>query len=239
MSPLSFEARRLFELARGQDEPDVQARNRVASALAMKIAAGATLTAAGASAATLSAVLVKSALVLGVTGALAAGGWLTWKTLQPHQETVASPREEAPIAKVAPVIHEEATAWEPPAADAPSKPGKIPVYRKTTRASAQSDPLPRAPVVAIEDGLRAETEALRSAQEALREKQPEQALRLLDEQDRRFRLGLLPQERSAARVLALCQAGRVDEARAQAGRFEGQWPRSPLLVRVRSACWAH
>jgi outer membrane protein assembly factor BamD (BamD/ComL family) len=92
--------------------------------------------------------------------------------------------------------------------------------------------------LAAHDVLRAETEALRLAQQALRDRQPEQALRLLEEQDLRFRDGLLRQERAAARVLALCQTGKADEARAQALRFERLWPRSALLARLRAACWA-
>jgi hypothetical protein len=88
-----------------------------------------------------------------------------------------------------------------------------------------------------QDDLRPETEGLRLAQQALRDKEPLQALKLLDAQDVRFRDGLLHQERAAMRVLALCQAGRISEAREQAGRFEQLWPRSALLGRVRTACW--
>jgi hypothetical protein len=88
-----------------------------------------------------------------------------------------------------------------------------------------------------DDPLRAETDALRTAQQALRGGQPRLALDLLDAQDRRFADGALEQERLAARVLALCQSGLVAEARAQAARFEQRWPRSPLKSRVRAACW--
>jgi hypothetical protein len=46
----------------------------------------------------------------------------------------------------------------------------------------------------------------------------------------------LGQERSAARVLALCQAGKRVEARQAEAQFEARFPRSPLLGRVRGAC---
>jgi hypothetical protein len=236
MSPLSPQGRRLFELARGQDEPSEVARNRVARALSLKLAAGAAVTVAGSSATALGAVIAKSALVLGISGALVGGGWVAWRTFQPAPPAV----ESRPINHVvapAPTIHEEAEpAWEPPTVRSTKEPAKIPVYRRAARPASPAEPSAHAAALP-EDGLREETFALRLAQQALRDKDPEQALRLLDEQDRRFQAGLLPQERAAARVMALCQATRVEEARAQASRFERQWPRSPLLSRVRSACW--
>jgi hypothetical protein len=247
MNQLSPSARRLFELARGQDEPDELARNRVAHALSAKIAADASLLAAGASASTTAAglgglggigsIAAKSALVVGVTGVLVAAGWLTLRAPRPSEPPVASPGKATLMVK--PAIHEaEMPSFQPPAADPTSESGKVAVYRRPARPSAHADSPARVPALEADNGLRAETEALRLAQQALRDKQPEQALRLLDEQDLRFRDGVLPQERAAARVLALCQADRVGEARAQALRFERLWPRSALLGRVRFACWA-
>jgi hypothetical protein len=238
MSPLSPQGRRLFELARGQDEPDEVARSRVAHALSLKIAAGAAMTVAGSSATAVGAVIAKSALVLGISGALVGGGWVAWRTFQPAPPAVESRPAVSQVATPAPALHEEAEpAWEPPTTKTTGESVKAPVHRRTARPATPAEPPAHAQVLP-EDGLRQETLALRQAQQALREKDPEQALRLLDEQDRRFQAGLLPQERAAARIFALCQASRVDEARAQSTRFERQWPRSPLLGRVRSACWA-
>lgn len=234
MSPLSPQGRRLFELARGQDEPDQVARNRVARALSLKIAAGAAVTAVGASATALGAVVAKSAIVLGISGALVGGGWFAWRTLQPPEPTAPARTSIPRLAAPAPMVHEDVpSTWEAPTPKATRDTVKAPSARRTVRPAAPAEPAP----ALAEDGLREETTALRLAHQALRERQTEQALRLLDEQDRRFGAGLLPQERAAARILALCQASRVDEARAQASRFERQWPRSPLLGRVRSACW--
>lgn len=237
MSTLSPQGRRLLELARGQDHPDEMARNRVARALSLKIAAGATLTAAGTSATALGAVVAKSALILGFSGALAGGGWVAWRTYQAPPPAVASRPPATHVAAPTPAVHEEnEPAWEPPAYKMPQESVKAPVYHRPNRILAPAEPPAPSPALK-QDGLREETEALRLAQQALRDKDPERALRLLDEQDRRFQPGLLPQERSAARILALCQASRVSEAREQATRFERQWPRSALLGRVRSACW--
>jgi hypothetical protein len=242
MRELSPTARRLFELARGQDEPDARARNRVAHALSAKIAAGASLAAAGgsasATAAGVGALAAKSTLLVGLGGALVVAGWFTVRALRPDDSSAASRGRVPLVADPMPAARVAAsTAAEIPPADITKEPTKAPVHRRPTRAFVQAEAPVSAPSVVAEDGLRAETEALRLAQQALREKLPQQALRLLDEQDVRFRDGVLQQERAAARVLALCQANRVAEARAQGLRFERLWPQSVLLGRVRGACW--
>jgi hypothetical protein len=344
MKPLSPEARRLFELSRGQDEPDAPARMRVGRALSARIAAGAA--ALGSSASTTAVAAAKSALLatatksvlLVVAGALVTTGWLTLrpshhaaspdatrskpktatmtasKTAMPPSPggtTPASPspelrgtpsprpqpadlpanllraakanlpvREGAAVSPAAaPLAAQPASAERPdrnprlaqlfeedvhkgiprqapgasPAAPpfeptspvvqarpTPESPGLPPVPDRmpSSLPAGPSQHLPsRAKVQEIKDLLFAETEALRSAQQALRDRKPRLALELLDKQDVRFRDGVLAQERAAARVLALCQSGRVAEAQAQAARFERLWPRSPLKGRVHSACW--
>jgi outer membrane protein assembly factor BamD (BamD/ComL family) len=62
------------------------------------------------------------------------------------------------------------------------------------------------------------------------------ALAKLDEHQRSFPSGLLAEERTAARVVALCGANRQAEARALAATFLKQHPTSPLAPRVKSAC---
>jgi hypothetical protein len=242
MKEPSPSARRLFELARGQDQPDELARNRVARALSVKIAAGASLTAAGASAAPAAAwvsIVTKSALVLGVSGALVAGGYLTLRSLAPAPSAPAAAPSPARLSeKPAPAVQvEEAPPPVPTESAMAKEPGKAPVTKRLARHASPSETIVHSATVETEDGLRVETEALRQAQQALHDKEPARALQLLDEQDLRFRDGQLPQERTAARILALCQAGRVESAREQARRFESRWPRSALLGRVRAACW--
>jgi hypothetical protein len=238
MKRLSSSANRLFELTRGQDEPDELARNRVARALAVKIATGAGTVAAGASVAKaavgLGAIAAKSTIVLGITGTLVTAGWLATRPARPAAPPMTAPAQIVRVAPPTPVVMEEPVPVAP-APEATRAVGKS-APRKLLRPVVQPEP---SPVVApkAEDELRPETEALRLAQQALRDKAPLQALKLLDAQDLRFRGGLLNQERAAMRVLALCQAGRIDEARVHATRFEQLWPRSALLGRVRSACW--
>ena len=242
MKQLSPSARRLFELARGQDEPDASAKKRVGHALAAKIASGVGLGAVGASAsaaaAGLGAIAVKSALVVGIAGVVAGGGYFALRSERAVAPSAVVRHTAAHGAKPVPQPRiDEETAPELPPAENDQSP--VLGHRKAARPASRvespaSSPMAAAPVAT--DALRAETEALRSAQQALRDGAPERALRLLDEQDRRFRDGLLAQERAAARVLALCQAGMVRDARAQAIRFERLWPKSALLGRVRAAC---
>lgn len=65
---------------------------------------------------------------------------------------------------------------------------------------------------------------------------PAIALQHLEEHARRFPHGVMEEEREAARIVALCQVGRADEARTLAARFLSERPTSPLAARVRAAC---
>jgi hypothetical protein len=92
-------------------------------------------------------------------------------------------------------------------------------------------PAPAASPAPEEDPLAAETRRLREAHSALQAGDPQKALGLLGEQG-----GQLGEERAAARVLALCQMGRVAEAESARAAFLREHPRSPLADRVRSGC---
>ena len=87
-------------------------------------------------------------------------------------------------------------------------------------------------------GLRLEQEAalLAEVQGALRSGQAATALAKLESYDRRFPTGMLRAEADAARVFALCGAGRIDKARASAARFVQRYPSSPAAARVQAAC---
>jgi outer membrane protein assembly factor BamD (BamD/ComL family) len=96
--------------------------------------------------------------------------------------------------------------------------------------------LPAAPAAPAPSSLDVEIALLQDANGALREKDGARALRLVDEHSRRFPNGTLGEEFEAARVFALCQSGRMSEARDVAGRFLREHPRSPLVPRVSRAC---
>jgi hypothetical protein len=251
MKQLSPAARRLFELSRGQDEPDALARNRVGRALSVRIASGASASAmassvSGSAAGILGSAVAKSVLVASVTTALVAAGWLTSRSFRhplaqekARSEVEASEATSTAAHPAAKPRLEEKPSPEQPAAHLVSDPsGAAPTRRQPVRPSMRVEPKASAPARTPEamDRLHAETDALRSAQRALRDRKPRQALELLDEQDARFRDGILAQERAAARILALCQAGLAAKAHEQAERFERLWPGSALVGRVRSAC---
>ena len=120
----------------------------------------------------------------------------------------------------------------------PPRSGEREESSRSSKARAPSPPL--APEIGgkgsgdrgpPEDPLAAETRRLREAHSALRAGDPQKALALLGEQG-----GQLGEERAAARVLALCQMGRVAEAEAARAAFLREHPRSPLAARIQGGC---
>ena len=85
---------------------------------------------------------------------------------------------------------------------------------------------------------KSEIRLLSAAQSALREGHGEQALALLDQHAESCPWATFGEERSAARVLALCLVHRERQALAEAARLSTQAPRSPQLARLRSSCAA-
>ncbi|MFT3776624.1 MAG: hypothetical protein QM820_65630 [Minicystis sp.] len=135
--------------------------------------------------------------------------------------SVPAPRSSVDPARPLSSPKPPAIAAAPPSAD-PSPP------------SAASPPPAANPPRPPPDTLVAETQRLREAHGALQGGDPTRALALLDEQAAAG--AQLREERAAARILALCQLGKVDEARAAAARFLAESPRSPLADRVRASC---
>ncbi len=90
--------------------------------------------------------------------------------------------------------------------------------------AAREDPAPRAldPLVA-------------RAQTALHRGLYDSALDALAEHARRFPRGEMAEEREALAVQALARAGRTEEARARAARFDARYPRSVLGPVVHAA----
>jgi pheromone shutdown protein TraB len=133
-----------------------------------------------------------------------------------------------------------------------------PVVSATPVSSTLADKLPRASVTPLReqgparnpplrsrstdssangsDRLAEEAQALAQVQDALSRKDPGAAWALLQEQDRQFGLGQLAEERAAARVMALCGAGRYREAAQVRDTFFSSYPNSPLTNRVKKGC---
>lgn len=220
MTGLDGKAHRLIELARTGDDPTAAQLASLHGAVAARIAADAALAASGSAAsgkaasggALIKGIVVAAAVATGGAGFFALRG----------SDPVAPPMPVAAVA--APRVQPS-----PPAASPPE-----PVLSAPS-AEAVAPPV-RAPKPAA--GLRLEEEAalLAEVQGALRSGQARSALGKLETYDRRFPSGVLRAEADAARVFALCAAGRVDKARASAARFVQRYPGSPAAARVQAAC---
>jgi hypothetical protein len=253
---LSPDARALLAEVRGADDPSADDRARVRRTLMATIAgttaglaaSGAASSAAASSAGTavtlslgakIAAVVLVGATAIG--GTIAAAPWdeeepaPVVEPQAPARARRSEPRaaiEPAPVAPVAPAVEdapiEEVVEAAPIEIAAPVRvEGRV---RTAAPEPEEQAPLPSPSTLAEEVGL------LRAAQSALNGGDHELALSRLSEHARRFPNGSMAEERDAARVLALCRAGRMDEARALAQRFLRERPSSPLAARVRASC---
>jgi len=84
--------------------------------------------------------------------------------------------------------------------------------------------------------LAQELSLLQRARRALNRSDARLALGIVQSLDERFPNGVLMEERSATRILSLCQLERTEEAREQAHRFLAAHPRSVYAERVRNSC---
>jgi outer membrane protein assembly factor BamD (BamD/ComL family) len=89
---------------------------------------------------------------------------------------------------------------------------------------------------AAADPLAVEVDLVRRAHAALQDGDPARALKLLDQHAAAFPNGALAEERSVARIKALCLLGRSPEARSAAQQFRRQTPRSQYLRTVEASC---
>ena len=217
---LERKAHRLVELARAGDEPSAAQLLSLHGAVAARIAAeGASAASATISTKAASAgALVKGLVVAGAIATGAAGFFALQSSPEPAAAPIVAAR--APAARPASIEPAAPTALEPVA------------------AAEASAPAARQPSKSLNGSLRLQDEAalLAEVQGALRNGQASVALGKLESYDRRFPSGMLRSEADAARVFALCGAGKADKARAAAARFVQRYPNAPATARVQSAC---
>jgi hypothetical protein len=215
---LDEEARRLIAAASGADEPSEIARARVRRGVDVKLAAGIGLVLAPASTALAGA--TKMTLVVAALGTAVGTGVYTYKHL---------PAAPVPVVAKARPTHARAIAPAPVEKPAPAEKPAPPAPRRRVHAVAAA-PDVSASVLAQETAL------LGAANTALAHRDVKNALALLEDYDRRGGPGILAEERTATGILALCAAGRLDAAHAEARHFRARWPRSPLAARVDGSC---
>jgi len=170
-------------------------------------------------------------------------------------EAVAGSTPGTAAATTAPALHERPDGGSalspPPAAGGTAAEATVPREgdpfahaRSGARAASSAPPPPpevsgaaeaaRAPAAS---GIDEEIAALREAQEALRAGKPADAVRVLDHYQASHAGTALEEERSAARIVAACQASVASRSTADAERFLRERPDSPLGERVRAACF--
>lgn len=218
MTGLERKAHRLVELARNGDDPTAAQLLSLHGAVAARIAAEGAIAASGTTATAKAA--SAGAFVKGLVAAAAiATGAAGYYVLQGSDAPAPVPVVQTPRPRVAPL---------PPVVPPPEPAAALPVEA----------PAPPVKAARPNPGLRLEEEAalLAEVQGALRSGTAAAALSKLESYDRRFPTGMLRAEADAARVFALCGAGRVDKARAAATRFVQRYPSSPAAARVQAAC---
>ena len=244
MKPVDAELSALFSAARAVEDPSAEEKAAVRAAVSAALAAsvGATLGAAAAqplvpAAKALSLVKVMGWVATGAAVGVATSGvtWVAQSVLSDEPRVAATVTASAMSARPAPVLHvkEEAAPLAPPSAElaltaAPLAPAPVTPPRSNAANSANS----WRPSASLE----AEARGLSAIQAALSRGDGRTALQLLGEQEREFPRGALDQERAAARVLAWCAAGQVEQAALARGRFLAAYPSSPWAKRVRESC---
>jgi len=243
MSDLTEGGRALVQAGREADRPSDADRERVLAALCTRLGdatmLGAALTqapvATGGAAA--SSKLLKWGWV-GPTVLVAAGAlWFAPRVGHEGRENVA-PVSSANVLSTVSEGAPSAAAVSAPPAVAPSPSAAIAAPDSAPAApEAVSRPIeaqkaaPRS-----RDGLGEEVALLSRAETELHAGRPAKALLALAEHQRKFPRGALAEERTAARIQALCALGRSEEANAQLRQLLHISPNSALEERARQAC---
>jgi hypothetical protein len=163
------------------------------------------------------------ALAVGAVVAVVAHSWTTTPSRTMSPATLSVPAASPAPSAAVPV---PPNAEEPPALPREEKVESLP-----GTARARSSPAPASP-----DSLPEEVRLLSRAAQQLSAGHADQALRTLEEHERRFPGGALAEERLAARVQSLCALERTAEARAALAKLAGAYPQSPHLDRARRSC---
>jgi len=140
------------------------------------------------------------------------------------------------------VPHLAPAAVEPsPSLEVPTSSGSADADAARRRSVANAKPHgPRRAVTPAqpESSLAIELAMLQRARRALNADNGRLALGIVQELDERFPNGVLVEERSATRILSLCQLERVAEAKQSARAFLERYPTSVYAERVRQSCAA-
>lgn len=183
----------------------------------------------GVSAAVTKLIAVPWLVVSATVATSGAFGWLGYQYTMEHSQPAARQQEvvdEAPTVTSHPT-HEARVSKASPIG--PAQPGSVtsPTTTPTTSDTMAARPARPQTTPSLED----EARLLKHAQAEL-VTAPERALQLTQEHARRFRRGVLTQEREALAIEALARLGRQSEARRRLQQFTRDYPGSPHARRV-------
>ena len=238
MSDLTSGGKALVRAGRDADRPSAADRERVLAALRARLGDAAVLATGVAHVPpkTSGVSAVRSKLVkwgwVGPTAALVAGAW--WFVPRAgHEGGKAVPAPSASVTKVAAPSVSAAPEAAPrlEASEVASGPTRTPTAEVGGRTVD-----PQKVPARSGDGLAEEVALLSRAETELRAGRPAKALLALAEHQRKFPRGALAEERTAARIQALCALGRNDEANAQLRQLMHISPNSAHEERARQAC---
>jgi len=164
--------------------------------------------------------------LVGLAAAVALIGGGIWQLRQPESEPS--------IETLRPALARLHAQW--PVAVTPTPTPEPLKSAKSAEASVATRSLARGAPTRPASGLAEEVALLSRAETALHGGRFVKALGALDEYERKFPRGALAEERTAARIQALCALGRTEEANAQLRKLLHISPNSALEERSRQAC---
>lgn len=236
MSDLSPELQQLFRAAGHASLPTDADRQRVFNGLQARLGIAATVgvgvMSTAAARGTTRALVGKTAAVAVAALVMVAGGGAStyFLTHRSVPEVVNSPKDSV-------VVREIATTHV--AAETSTMPLSLPLPQEAATIAIVEPPKAVTPASSVRrsarvhDNLAEEAAILARAQSELHSGRPSSSLKVLTEYDRKFKHGILTQERTAVKIQALCALGRGTEANALMG---GLSPQSLTGESARQAC---
>jgi hypothetical protein len=239
----------LLELLRRSDQPTIADQERVRQSIALQLAAGATVTATLVAAqhgswlfkgGTIAAWIKGATLASVIIGtSVATTRYLTTNPARPA-DVVEARSVPAKVRSQFDSVRVTAAQTEDAKEDAKTEVRELP--SEAVSGGEATTPIakrvPNKGSLSQKHGgnLDAELALIGQAQSSLKAGQPADALRALEEHQRRFPSGALSLERVGVRTVALCQSGRLDEGRSAARSYLRKVPNSVLSKRIRVAC---
>jgi hypothetical protein len=234
---------RLLQLYRSAHEPSAVEHERALGVVLRRVDAGdpgLTLLATPTKAAGRSVRLIVLGGVIALAG-VGLGYGLGERGRAPSSTTAVAEREappappqlDAPPAPPAAVV----IPSREPSSEEPSVEPPEPAPKRRRRAAPKSAPEPESvPPPPSASTLREEMQLLSKGRKLMRDADPTAALAVFESHGSRFPSGALAEEREVHRHEALCELGRLDQARALRSAFARDYPRSPHAAKLARAC---